>query len=152
MSILPAAQGGRQSPLLEHLRPWLGRLPARPDADAVAGLAAQAGLVTASGHPLRFVPPRDDVLGYERRIWERGEVETRPDNWHDFFNALIWLAFPQAKAALNARHVREMGAGAAPRGQARDAMTHFDECGLVVVSSNPLLLDLLRGFRWKELF
>lgn len=31
-------------------------------------------------------------------------------------------------------------------------MTHFDECGVVVTSSEPALLDLLRGFQWKELF
>lgn len=147
-----AALGGPQSFLLAHLRPWLAHLPPSPDAAAVARLAEARGLRTESGQPLRFVPPRDDGLGYERRIWERGEVETRPDNWHDFFNALIWLAFPRAKAALNARHLRAMGAEDAPRGQVRDAMTHFDECGLVVVSENPLLLDLMRAFRWKELF
>jgi hypothetical protein len=31
-------------------------------------------------------------------------------------------------------------------------MTHFDECGLAVLSSDPYLLDLLRGFQWKSLF
>ncbi|MBI3760010.1 MAG: DUF3025 domain-containing protein, partial [Deltaproteobacteria bacterium] len=31
-------------------------------------------------------------------------------------------------------------------------LTHFDECGIVVLSSRPELLDLLRGFCWKELF
>lgn len=118
----------------------------------MARLAEASGPRTESGWPLRFVSPRDDGLGYERRIWERGEVETRPDNWHDFFNALIWLAFPRAKAALNARHIREMGAEDTLRGEVRDALTHFDECGLVVACSNSLLLDLLRGFRWKELF
>jgi hypothetical protein len=42
-------------------------------------------------------------------------------------------------------------AGAA-RGTTRDALTHFDECGIVVLSSQPELLDLLRDFRWKALF
>lgn len=152
MTAAVAMAGGLQSPLLAHLRPWLDRLPPSPDTAAVALLAAASSLRTESGQALRFVSPQDDGLGYERRIWERGEVETRPDNWHDFFNTLIWLAFPRAKAALNARHLRAMGAEDAPRGQVRDAMTHFDECGLVVVSDNPLLLELVRAFRWKELF
>ena len=34
----------------------------------------------------------------------------RADNWHDLFNVLVWCTFPRAKAALNACHVREMGA------------------------------------------
>lgn len=148
----PAGVVGLGSPLLAHLRPWLDRLSTTPDAAAVDALAGSLDLRTASGLPLRFVPPRADGLAYEERVWSRGEVETRPDNWHDFFNALVWMAFPRAKAALNARHVREMAEVPGGRGRARDAMTHFDECGLVVVSCDPALLDLLRGFRWKELF
>lgn len=151
MSASPRA-AGLKSPLLAHLRPWLERLPAAPDGSELAQLAAEAGLATESGQALRFTAPADDGLGYEERIWRCGAVETRPDNWHDFFNALIWLAFPSAKAALNARHIRELQPAAADRGKARDAMTHFDECGLVVVADDPSLLELLRGFRWKELF
>ena len=37
-----------------------------------------------------------------------GRVETRPDNLHDFFNALIWLAFPRSKARINAMHAAEI--------------------------------------------
>jgi hypothetical protein len=36
------------------------------------------------------------------------------------------------------------------RGTIRDALTHFDECGIVVLSSQPDLLELLRGFEWKN--
>jgi hypothetical protein len=43
------------------------------------------------------------------------------------------------------RHVGHEPAGEA-RGTVRDALTHFDECGIVVLSSQPELLDLLRGF------
>jgi hypothetical protein len=38
------------------------------------------------------------------------------------------------------------------RGRVRDALTHFDECGIVVLSTRADLLDLLRNFRWRELF
>lgn len=139
-------------PLFQPLQPWLEQLPPAPDARAVSALAERAGLSTTNGLPLRFVPPQADGFGYEERIWQTGQVETRSDNWHDFFNALVWLAFPQAKAALNARHMAEMSGQPETRGMARDAMTHFDECGLVVISSDAALLDLLRGFRWKALF
>lgn len=134
------------------LAAWLDGLDGCLDIEGVNRLATTAGLATDSGLPLAFVPPPADGLSYEGRIWTRGEVATRPDNWHDFFNALVWLAFPRAKAALNARHLGAMAGAAAGRGRARDAMTHFDECGLVVVSSEAALLDLLRNFQWKALF
>ena len=92
-----------------------------------------------------FVPPRPDGLVYECRIWDSGEVETRPDNWHDFFNALVWLSFPQTKIAVSAAHMRAMQTPGEARGTTRDALTHFDECGIAVLSTRPELLDLLRG-------
>jgi hypothetical protein len=69
-----------------------------------------------------------------------------------FFNALVWCTFPLAKAALNARHAAALTAQPAIRGSDRDALTHFDECGVVVVASDPSLLALLRGFQWRALF
>ncbi|AXS78943.1 DUF3025 domain-containing protein [Dechloromonas sp. HYN0024] len=140
------------SPLFEPLRPWLDHLPPAPDARAVAELAVRYPIETDHGQPIRFVPPRPDGQIYECRIWESGEVETRPDNWHDFFNALVWLSFPKTKNAVSAAHVRAMQAPGEARGTVRDALTHFDECGIVVLSTEPELLDLLRDFRWRELF
>jgi hypothetical protein len=140
------------------LWPWLEQLQAQDgrwgNIAALQELAAAADLRTASGRPLRFVPPPADGLGYEARIATCGAVETRPDNWHDLFNALVWLAFPQAKAALSGRHAAVLAAAGdgVSRGAGRDAMTHFDECGIVVASERADLLDLLRDFRWKELF
>jgi hypothetical protein len=115
-------------------------------------LAEHHPIFAGNGRQIRFVPPRADGLVYECRIWESGEVETRPDNWHDWFNALVWLSFPKTKLAVSARHVRAMMPEGAARGSERDALTHFDECGVVVLSSDPALLDLLRAFQWKTLF
>jgi hypothetical protein len=39
-----------------------------------------------------------------------------------------------------------------PRGRVRDALTQLDEDGIVVVSEQPELLDLLRDREWRELF
>jgi hypothetical protein len=123
------------------LRDWLDAAPERRPR-------------TRSGHPVRFVEPPADGLPYETRIWEQGAVATRGDDPHDFCNALVWLNFPQAKAALNARHVAAMQrqTDAARRDPERDALTHFDECGAVVVSRRPELLGLIAGFDWKTLF
>ncbi len=138
--------------LFDPLRHWLDQLPPRPDSAALVALAEQHPRQVASGQRVRFVPPQDDGKAYECRIWERGEVETRPDNWHDFFNALVWLSFPQTKNAISAAHVRAMQQPGELRGRVRDALTHFDECGIVVLSAQPQLLNLLRDFRWRELF
>jgi hypothetical protein len=140
------------SPLFEPLRRWLERLPLRPDTQAVAELATHFPIHAENGQRIRFVPPQADGLVYECRIWESGEVETRPDNWHDFFNALVWLSFPKTKIAISAAHVSAMQAPGEKRTNTRDVLTHFDECGIVVLSSQPELLELLRGFCWKALF
>lgn len=140
------------SPLFQPLRRWLDALPPVPDSAAITALAERFPIRAGSGQKIRFVPPQADGLPYECRIWERGEVETRPDNWHDFFNALVWFAFPHAKVALSAAHRHATWGDDPARGQVRDALTHFDECGIVVLSSQPELLDLLRNFSWKALF
>ena len=140
------------SPLFAPLRRWLDQLPATPDTAALNALVEQFPVHGENGQRIRFVPPQADGMVYENRIWETGEVETRPDNWHDFFNALVWLTFTQSKIAVSASHVQAMAPVGEARGTTRDALTHFDECGIVVLSSQPELLDLLRNFAWKKLF
>jgi len=139
-------------PLFAPLHPWLDQLPDAPASAALNALAARYPIAVANGNSLRFVPPKNDGMVYECRIWESGEVETRPDNWHDFFNALVWLTFTETKRVVSACHVDAMTADGQPRGAVRDALTHFDECGIVVLSSQPELLGLLRAFEWKKLF
>lgn len=140
------------SPLFAPLRHWLDQLPSAPDTVELAELAEHHPIHTESGRRVRFVPPQPDGLAYECRIWESGEVETRHDNWHDFFNALVWLTFTRTKNAVSACHVSAMTPAGQARGSIRDALTHFDECGIVVLSAKPELLELLRGFEWKKLF
>lgn len=127
----------------------------------VADLEALAtGIRTSSGQALRFVPPPErpspERRHYELRVAEHGEVETRPGNWHDLFNALQWIAWPRAKAALNAQHAAVLEAGGEAelrqRSPRRDALTLLDEGGLVVASTSPEAFRRIEGFRWKELF
>lgn len=116
---------------------------------------ARVPVATDSGHRLRLVPPAGRTAGsdYEVAVHDTGALEVRTQGWHDLFNVLAWATYPRTKAAINARHVRELAVQAGTqRSRVRDALTGFDEDGVVVASSDPALLALVRGFRWKALF
>jgi len=98
------------------------------------------------------VPPGAKDAYYEIKVYETGCVETRPDNLHDFFNALAWLAFPRTKARINALHAAEIPREGARRGPLRDLLTIFDEGGAIVKCDDLELVSLLESFRWKSLF
>ncbi len=141
-------------PLSEFLAPWLR--DGVPDLAALNRLAAARGIRTGGGAPLCFVSPAEDGESYEERAYHRGEVATRVDNRHDLFNALIWLAFPRSKAAINRRHHEALlaarAAGSDVRGPLRDALTQFDECGVIVTGTAPELWLRLRDHCWREVF
>lgn len=114
-------------------------------------------IVNARGQRIRFVEQKSRPTHFEDRFEPRtylsGEVMVRPLNWHDLFNALVWMTFPTVKAVINARHYAALSSQTdARRSATGDALTMFDEDGLVVLSSDGELLDLLREFRWKQLF
>jgi hypothetical protein len=131
------------------VRAWLGieRTLASLNREAEA-----RGLRTENGKPVRFVPPAAKDAYYELKVYRTGEVETRPDNLHDFFNALAWLAFPRAKARINAMHAAQMARENGHRGPLRDLLTVFDEGGVIVECADASLISLLQGMRWKDLF
>jgi Protein of unknown function (DUF3025) len=152
------------SPLFTPLHPVLARLdtaqfPSMRDFNTLLA-GCQPPLSVQPGHSLRFVPQESGRLGfeaqYEPRCYLSGEVQTRPDNWHDMFNALVWLTFPKAKAAINTRHylalTNEADSGGSQRGRVRDMATLLDESGVLVVCANAELAELLRTFQWKKLF
>ncbi len=153
----PAALAGRT--LFAPIAPWMARFdgPRLPDAAALTALLREAvpQAQTGSGHALRF-EHADVADGYEAHIDASGRVPTRRDDWHDFFNALSWCAWPLAKAALNAAHAHEItarhAAGLTGRGPRRDALTQFDECGMVVTSCDPAILNGLATHAWEEVF
>ena len=131
-----------------------------PEPNEYQCLAARRNVTNAAGTPVRFVPQgRRPVCfehGYEPRIFLRGEIQLRPCNWHDLLNALVWLTYPRAKAALNSRQYaalcEQQRRGAPNRGPEQDALTLFDEGGVIVACSDAELADLLVGFEWKRLF
>ena len=90
---------------------------------------------------------------YELRIYNTGKVSTRRNNWHDLFNALVWARFPAIKAAMNACHYHALAEQRdGSRGKTRDALTLFDECGVIVYSSDMSLLQALAERRWSDVF
>jgi hypothetical protein len=94
-----------------------------------------------------------DGLHYESRIHTRAEIATRADNWHDFFNALIWRRYAPLKAALNRRQVAEIAImGDKQRSRAQCALTHFDEGGIIVVLRDRALLSRWDAHDWHGLF
>lgn len=94
-----------------------------------------------------------DGLHYEQRIREHAQVPTRPENWHDLFNALVWIEHGAIKAALNMRQMADIAVvGRTQRTRAQCAMTHFDEAGAVVLLRDAALLSLWDAHDWHGLF
>lgn len=141
------------TPPFSHLTPWLGDLQGAdwPTLATLNTLAARRDLRNATGLPLRFAPQtqRCGQHEYESGIYTSGQVPSRESNWHDLFNALIWLTFPATKATLNAVHHAVLPQ-AANRTPASDAATVFDESGLVLVGEDESLAELLAARRWRE--
>jgi len=148
------------SPWFASVRHVVERLPAErfPALDELNALARERNARSGDGAAIVFVPAAERGRGlanhYEVRAFRAGEVQTRPDSWHDLFNALAWLAFPRTKAMLNRLHHDELVRrwGEPNRGTARDVLTLFDEGGVIVACADPTLAGLLAAFRWKELF
>lgn len=144
------------SPWFAALRPTLIQLgwSRFPHAEAWSALPSSLRPHNRAGRPIRFIDPAHIAdTGYEQHIADAGEVATRPDNWHDTFNALCWLAWPRTKAALNALHLRELATQQGSlRSRARDAATLVDESGLVLACADPALADALHAHDWPRLF
>ncbi len=154
-----------RSDMFAPLRAAGARLPeiGWPDPHLLSDIAdSQGRIVNAQGQRIRFVAQARKSAefheGFEPRAYLKGEVQMRSLDWHDLFNALAWMTFPTAKAVINARHYESLteclahSASGANRSSVGDALTLFDEDGVVVLSSEESLLDLVREFRWKELF
>lgn len=150
-------------------RPWLSSLrsiaqPILQSADWRAALnTAATPLKNHRGLPIRFVPQAELPSGtpYEAFISGTGQVPTR-DNLHDFFNALVWLAFPKIKSQLNACQAAEiarmsnaatdLSLSMSNRGRVRDAATIFDENAALIITRDPELVEALRNHEWRHVF
>lgn len=114
----------------------------------------QNSIYNAAHLPLCFDPQNQPCgqLDYEAQIYLTGHVPTRPANWHDLLNALVWLTFPRLKAALNAVQYAALTQQNPERGARSDAATVFDESGAVLIGPDAELADLLRAHDWHAAF
>jgi hypothetical protein len=144
-------EAGIKQPIFDSIREWIDRMGDTPTLEILNSLAEERNLQSESGKPIRFVPPSPVNPYYEVHLYETGQVQTRPDNKHDLFNALAWLAFPRTKARINAMHAAEIPKEGGRRGRLRDMLTIFDEGGAIVVGSGEIE-TLVRAARWRELF
>ena len=119
-------------------------------------------ILTQSGKALKIVE-QDGKPGhfsehYAPRIYLSGEIQTRTENWHDFFQFLTWFMFPKTKAVINSIHIpaaqsrieKEIDLGR--RSPIENMLSLFDEGGAVILCSDSSLLQLIRDFKWKEFF
>ncbi len=156
-----------RSPLYAPLRPLVERFAAYTDWPTLADLQQllderEAPLRTLHGAALKIVPqegrPDHFAQHYAPRIYLNGEIQTRTRNWHDFFQLLSWFLFPRTKAVINAIHIPlarerlDKGVDIGRRTPVENMLSLFDEGGAVLVASDPSLLELVREFKWKELF
>lgn len=82
---------------------------------------------------------------YDGSISLLRQVPTRPENWHDLLNALCFATWPRSKVALHARQYRLLAerlthdAVRLPpaRTPAQDALTLFDEGGVLIAADRP---------------
>lgn len=116
--------------------------------------AAVASICNFNDQRIAFCEP--DLAAdepYEAGIARTGRVPTRP-NLHDFFNALIFLHFPRAKAQLNrlqSAAIKRDGVRTV-RGSVRDAATLIDENAALVVTDRADVIESLRCHDWPILF
>ena len=146
------------APSFDSVRAPLEQLIADAEWPGIARLnECAADIKNFRGRPIRFVANDEAAAApnYETRIAESGEIATR-ENWHDFFNAMSWLSFPEAKGAISEMHAQSLSTRGESeilaRSTPRDVLTLFDEGGIIVVSRDESLLELIRRFEWKTLF
>ena len=143
---------------IDWAQPWLAPYRAIGEAAAHTALctSVSAALQQGARRALApaFVPQQELPAGraYEAHIFQTGTVPTR-DNLHDFFNGLVWLAFPATKRRLNELQAAEIARNgvSSTRGPVRDALTLFDENG-ALLDAPAVLWKALAARDWHTLF
>lgn len=156
------------SPIFKPLVPWAESFadfklgwPALQDYQTLLD-ELTAPIKTLSGETLKIVQ-QDGKPGhfnehYAPRVYFSGEVQTRTENWHDFFQLITWFMFPKTKAVINSVHVPaaqkriENTVDLGRRSPVENMLSLFDEGGAVILCSDESLLQLIRDFSWKEFF
>lgn len=134
----------------------LSAFPDWPNADGLNDLKTHLGDLAIPRFVCQSQLNESDFY-YEQIIHQQQIIPTRPNSWHDLFNALIWLQFPQTKRLLNQQHVQDIEQhGLSPRTLRRNNLTHFDECGVILTyqknSQAEQLIADLTTHNWQSVF
>lgn len=140
-----------QSPLFENLQRLALNLPSVISGEwpALAELNRTLNLDDVELVNEALLEPSG--LSYEGFIAQYRQIPTR-SNWHDFFNAIIWSLFPATKREFNRLHQQDIEYHGVGRTKRRDALTLFDECGVILVCSGSDWQELIKRHQWTELF
>jgi len=96
-----------------------------------------------------LIPQPELTVPYEAWIAQHKTIPTR-SNWHDVFNAMIWLTFPHTKRILNRIQASEIEAHGVMRTRVRDAATLFDENAAILLCQDPKWFNALQQRQWIE--
>lgn len=98
----------------------------------------------------KFVWQTKDMR-YEWEIFKNYQIPTREGLWHDFFNNLTWISFPEIKRALIEK-MFVLGFEIKKRTHQQNLIAHFDEVGMILCTDNAFIFDMIQNHEWKKLF
>ncbi|MEP7050900.1 MAG: DUF3025 domain-containing protein [Pseudomonadota bacterium] len=111
------------------------------------------GIPTALPPWFDFALQNDAALesagGFDAQIARTAQIPTRAGSFHDLLGALMWLHFPALKTAI---HRLQLACAGSARGPRENAATHFDESGILLVSSDDRVFRAVADLQWRELF
>ena len=133
------------------VRTRLAALSRFPEPHELRALAS--GIPNALAPWFEFAPQEQAELdaagGYDGSIAHSSRIPTRLGSYHDLLGALIWLHFPACKTAI---HRAQLAAQPLLRGPRENAVTLFDESGVLVLGRDPRLFERLAELNWVDAF
>lgn len=102
---------------------------------------------------IKFVQ-QNDTSSFERKIYVDREIMTRANNWHDFFNNLTWILWPKLKWAIIKRYVEDNDVNDSnnQRTTRQSFLAQLDECGVLLITSQPEIAQDIIDHQWERLF
>jgi hypothetical protein len=149
-------------PAFEGAQPWLSPLLSSAEDWPSLGDFNSSAKKMAPKFPWEFVVQEKvsrraktrglgSLSTYLDLVISQGKIPVRERNMHDLLNALSFMMFPQAKAALNRRHYKESPNGLIPgqnRTRTQDHLTIFDEGGVLRLKT--LVPNSAQGWSEKD--
>ncbi len=97
-----------------------------------------------------FEPQKYDIP-YEENVSTNQKVYTRHNSWHDFFNNITWILWPKTKSAI-VDTILAQRSEQKNRTAKQSFLAQLDECGMIIVTALPSLVDKILTHDWSALF